>query len=47
LNEKEEEEVYFSPTRGNVIFASGYDGWAFRFVSLKKKRKKWIKENNK
>jgi ribosome assembly protein 1 len=25
-----EEYIYFSPTKGNVIFASAIDGWAFR-----------------
>lgn len=26
----EAEEIYFSPTAGNVIFASAYDSWGFR-----------------
>jgi ribosome assembly protein 1 len=26
----EEEDIYFSPERGNVVFASAIDGWAFR-----------------
>lgn len=28
--EKEDEDIYFAPDRGNVIFASAIDGWAFR-----------------
>jgi ribosome assembly protein 1 len=28
--EKEDEDLYFAPERGNVIFASAIDGWAFR-----------------
>ncbi len=28
--EEEEEEQAFSPERGNVVFGSAYDGWAFR-----------------
>lgn len=28
--EEEEEEQEFSPEKGNVAFASAYDGWAFR-----------------
>jgi hypothetical protein len=27
-------ESFFSPELGNVLFASAYDGWAFRFVDL-------------
>eukprot|EP01117_Protostelium_nocturnum_P017384 TRINITY_DN7082_c0_g1_i2.p1 TRINITY_DN7082_c0_g1~~TRINITY_DN7082_c0_g1_i2.p1 ORF type:complete len:1036 (+),score=475.65 TRINITY_DN7082_c0_g1_i2:122-3229(+) len=28
--ESEEEKGYFSPEKGNVVFASAFDGWAFR-----------------
>lgn len=28
--EKDDEELYFDPDRGNVIFASAVDGWGFR-----------------
>jgi ribosome assembly protein 1 len=27
---KDDKDLYFSPERGNVIFASAMDGWAFR-----------------
>ncbi|PRP80862.1 Elongation factor Tu GTP binding domain containing protein [Planoprotostelium fungivorum] len=30
FEEREEEKVYFSPEKGNVVFASAFDGWAFR-----------------
>jgi ribosome assembly protein 1 len=30
VDDFEEEQIYFSPTKGNVIFASAIDGWAFR-----------------
>jgi ribosome assembly protein 1 len=29
IKEEEDDECYFSPTRGNVVFASAFDGWAF------------------
>jgi ribosome assembly protein 1 len=28
--EKDDEDLYFAPERGNVIFASAIDGWGFR-----------------
>src|ERR1700761_4361663 len=28
--EQDDDDLYFSPDRGNVIFASAIDGWAFR-----------------
>lgn len=28
--EKDDEDLYFAPERGNVIFASALDGWGFR-----------------
>lgn len=30
FQEKDDEDIYFSPERGNVIFASAIDGWGFR-----------------
>lgn len=30
FEEKDDEDIYFSPERGNVIFASAIDGWGFR-----------------
>ena len=32
--EEEEEEQEFSPEKGNVAFASAYDGWAFRLCQF-------------
>ena len=29
LDEADDSDLYFSPERGNVLFASAYDGWAF------------------
>ena len=31
--ERDDEDIYFAPERGNVIFASAIDGWAFRIGS--------------
>ncbi|KAH9942913.1 P-loop containing nucleoside triphosphate hydrolase protein [Amylocystis lapponica] len=28
--EKDDEDIYFAPERGNVVFASAVDGWGFR-----------------
>ncbi|KAI0632187.1 translation elongation factor 2 [Trametes polyzona] len=28
--EKDDEDIYFAPERGNVVFASAIDGWGFR-----------------
>lgn len=28
--EKDDEDIYFAPEKGNVIFASAIDGWGFR-----------------
>ncbi|XP_033751103.1 elongation factor-like GTPase 1 isoform X2 [Pecten maximus] len=28
-DEEEERNIFFSPTQGNVVFASAYDGWGF------------------
>jgi ribosome assembly protein 1 len=30
FEEKEDEDLYFAPEKGNVIFASAINGWAFR-----------------
>ena len=30
FNEQDDEDLYFAPERGNVIFASALDGWGFR-----------------
>ncbi|KAH7100377.1 P-loop containing nucleoside triphosphate hydrolase protein, partial [Auriculariales sp. MPI-PUGE-AT-0066] len=30
FTEKDDEDIYFAPNRGNVIFASAIDGWGFR-----------------
>ena len=32
LEENDDSHLYFSPERGNVVFASASDGWAFRHV---------------
>lgn len=28
----DDSDLYFSPERGNVVMASAYDGWGFRWV---------------
>lgn len=46
--EKDDQDIYFAPERGNVVFASAIDGWAFRigkFAQLYAK-KLGIKEGN-
>ncbi|KAJ3333923.1 Cytoplasmic GTPase/eEF2-like protein (ribosomal biogenesis) [Blyttiomyces sp. JEL0837] len=30
LEDRDDSEFYFSPEKGNVLFSSAYDGWAFR-----------------
>lgn len=30
FQEKDDEDIYFAPERGNVIFACAIDGWGFR-----------------
>lgn len=32
--EKDDEDIYFAPEKGNVVFASAVDGWAFRINSF-------------
>ena len=41
FDEVDDSSIYFAPERGNVLFASGFDGWAFRifeFAALYSKR---------
>ena len=41
FEEKEDENIYFAPERGNVIFSSALDGWAFTigaFAAMFEKR---------
>lgn len=48
FQEKDDEDIYFAPEKGNVIFASAIDGWGFRvgkFASLYA-QKLGIKEAN-
>lgn len=48
FEEREDEDIYFSPEKGNVLFASAIDGWAFRlgkFARLYAEKLK-IKEGN-
>jgi ribosome assembly protein 1 len=46
--EKEDEDLYFAPERGNVLFASAIDGWAFRLGKFARlyADKLGIKESN-
>ena len=30
IEERDDSDIYFDPARGNVIFSSAVDGWAFR-----------------
>jgi ribosome assembly protein 1 len=47
-DEEKEKEIFFSPEKGNVIFASAIDGWAFRIDSFAKiyAKKLGMKEAN-
>lgn len=48
FQEKDDEDIYFAPEKGNVIFASALDGWGFRvgkFAQLYA-QKLGIKETN-
>jgi ribosome assembly protein 1 len=41
FEEKEDEDIYFAPERGNVVFSSALDGWAFTietFAAMFEKR---------
>lgn len=31
LDDIDDENLYFSPEKGNVVFASAVDGWGFRY----------------
>ena len=33
LEDRDDSDLYFSPVKGNVIFSSAIDGWAFRYIS--------------
>ena len=46
--EREDEDIYFAPERGNVLFASAIDGWAFRLGKFARlyAEKLGIKESN-
>lgn len=34
FQEKDDEDIYFAPEKGNVIFASAIDGWGFRVAKF-------------
>ncbi|KAI0221601.1 Cytoplasmic GTPase/eEF2-like protein (ribosomal biogenesis) [Massospora cicadina] len=34
LEERDDDEMYFSPEKGNVVFSSAIDGWAFRLQTF-------------
>jgi ribosome assembly protein 1 len=41
VEDRDDSDIYFDPARGNVIFSSAVDGWAFRvqqFASLYAKK---------
>jgi ribosome assembly protein 1 len=48
FEEREDEDIYFAPDRGNVLFASAIDGWAFRLGKFARlyAEKLGIKEKN-
>lgn len=48
FQEKDDEDIYFAPDKGNVIFASAIDGWAFRVGKFAKlySKKLGLNENN-
>jgi ribosome assembly protein 1 len=48
FKEKDDEDLYFAPERGNVIFASAIDGWGFRIGKFAQlfSQKLSIKETN-
>ncbi|PVF98460.1 P-loop containing nucleoside triphosphate hydrolase protein [Serendipita vermifera] len=48
FKEKDDEDIYFAPERGNVIFSSAIDGWAFRIGKFARlfSNKLGINENN-
>lgn len=34
LDDADDENLYFSPEKGNVVFASAVDGWGFRYIKF-------------
>jgi len=36
FEEKEDEDIYFAPEKGNVVFSSAMDGWAFTIEDFAK-----------
>lgn len=32
IETEDDSNLYFSPEQGNVVFASAYDGWGFRYI---------------
>ena len=34
FKEKDDEDIYFAPEKGNVVFASALDGWGFRVTKF-------------
>ena len=48
FDERDDEDIYFAPETGNVIFASAVDGWAFRINNFSQlhARRLGIKEAN-
>lgn len=48
FEEKDDEDLYFAPERGNVVFASAIDGWGFRIGKFAQlyAQKLGIKEGN-
>lgn len=34
LDDIDDEHLYFSPDKGNVVFASAVDGWGFRYITF-------------
>lgn len=44
MEERDDSDIYFDPAKGNVIFASAVDGWAFRYIYKKKRRIKNVGE---
>ena len=34
FKEKDDEDIYFAPEKGNVVFASALDGWGFRVAKF-------------
>ncbi|KXN70007.1 P-loop containing nucleoside triphosphate hydrolase protein [Conidiobolus coronatus NRRL 28638] len=47
LEERDDSDIYFAPERGNVIFCSAIDGWAFRIENFAKIYSKKLGMNEK